>query len=114
MEYSTFAYMSIVFTPLYPHHGIIYDLPGFRPAVVNAAYLKELGVKAEPSAQTLEGLERGSELLALRLQNRNLKPFRKQNRLPKRNPPRNPFPNRNRNLLLNRLRNRNQQRRRFC
>ena len=74
MEFSTFAYMSIVFTPLYPHQGNIYDLPGFRPAVVNASYLKKLGVKAEPSASTLEGLERGSELLALRLRNHNLIP----------------------------------------
>jgi len=64
----------IVFTPLYEHQGNVYHLPDFRPTLVNAAYLKELGVRVEPSEQTLEGLERGSELLALRLRNHNLIP----------------------------------------
>lgn len=47
---------------LYHHEVDIYSLPGFVPQIVDEDYLRKLGVTALPSAETLEGLKRGSEI----------------------------------------------------
>ncbi len=65
---------TIDFAPFYPHAGYVYGLEGFEPAVVDGPYLKSLGVEAEPSAGTLEGLRRGSELFVRRLREHTLIP----------------------------------------
>lgn len=57
----------IEFLPLYRHRETVYNLEGFTPPVVDAAYLKALGVQVEPSESTLEGLRKGSEALRERL-----------------------------------------------
>ena len=46
----------------------VYNLEGFEPRMVDDAYLATLGVKTIPSAETLEGLRRGSELFKKRLE----------------------------------------------
>lgn len=58
---------AINFTPFYPHKGSVYKMEEFHPAVVDQAYLKELGVTVAPSPETLEGLQRGSEVFEQRL-----------------------------------------------
>ena len=62
------------YEPLYSHAAKVYGLPGFEPVVVDAQYLKDLGVDIEPAPQTLEGLEKGSRLFASRLSDRTLIP----------------------------------------
>ena len=52
----------------------VYNLAGFAPAVVDAGYLEDLGVRAAPSEATLEGLRRGSELFMRRLKERTVIP----------------------------------------
>lgn len=63
------------YNPFYSHAAEVYNLPGFVPGRVDAAYLESLGVKAQPSASTLEGLERGSEVFARRFGERTLIPL---------------------------------------
>ena len=46
----------------------VYNLEGFSPTIVDGRYLEELGVRTKPSAETLEGLRRGSELFIKRLE----------------------------------------------
>ena len=65
---------AIPFKPLYPHSGSVYQLDGFRPALVDAGYLKQMGVCVTPSADTLEALRKGSEVFALRLREHRLIP----------------------------------------
>ena len=65
---------AVAFNPIYPHASSVYGLESFSPALVDAGYLKELGVTVEPSAETLEGLRRGSEALARRLKEGTLIP----------------------------------------
>ena len=65
---------AISFSPLYPHAGSVYQLEGFRPSRVDATYLKQLGVRVSPSADTLKALMRGSEVFAQRLEARRLIP----------------------------------------
>lgn len=55
-------------TNLNGHDIDVYSLEGFSPSIVDAHYLAELGVKTQPSAETLEGLKRGSELFLERLE----------------------------------------------
>ena len=55
---------------LYHHEVDIYSLPGFVPQIVDEDYLRKLGVTALPSAETLEGLKRGSEIFQRRMQQR--------------------------------------------
>ena len=47
------------FEPFYSHQHQVYNLEGFSPAPVNEEYLRALGVRVVPSAETLEGLRRG-------------------------------------------------------
>ncbi len=65
---------AINFTPFYPHKGSVYKMEEFHPAVVDQAYLKELGVTVVPSPETLEGLRRGSEVFEQRLKAHKLIP----------------------------------------
>ena len=65
---------AINFTPFYPHKGSVYKMEEFHPAVVDQAYLKELGVTVDPSLETLEGLRRGSEVFEQRLKAHKLIP----------------------------------------
>ena len=65
---------AINFTPFYPHKGSVYKMEEFHPAVVDQAYLKELGVTVVPSLETLEGLRRGSEVFEQRLKAHKLIP----------------------------------------
>ena len=62
------------FEPFYSHQHQVYNLEGFSPAPVNEEYLRALGVRVVPSAETLEGLRRGSELFLERFQTRKLIP----------------------------------------
>ena len=64
----------IPYTPVYSGATDIYQLPDLAKHPVDAARLRELGVSAQPSAETLEALERGGRLFARRLQERTLLP----------------------------------------
>lgn len=59
---------------LYSHQTSVYNLEGFKPAIVDAEYLKNLGVTIEPSQETLAGLVRGSEAFIRRLENHTVIP----------------------------------------
>ena len=54
-------------TNLNGHDVNIYNLEGFSPTIVDERYLADLGVKVQPSEETLAGLKRGSELFIQRL-----------------------------------------------
>ena len=62
------------YSPLYVPETDRYRMDGFRPPLVDAAYLGRLGVKAQPSPAMLEGLEQGSRIFARRLEERKLLP----------------------------------------
>lgn len=64
----------IPYTPVYSGATDIYQLPDLAKHPVDAARLRELGVSVQPSAETLEALERGGRLFARRLQERTLLP----------------------------------------
>ena len=51
---------------LYSHETDVYNLKGFKPQIVDADYLKQLGVTVEPSEETLQGLIRGSKVFMKR------------------------------------------------
>lgn len=59
---------------LYKHEINVYNLPGFEPKIVDLNYLNDLGVTTVPSAETLEGLKRGSEVFMRRLDQKNVIP----------------------------------------
>lgn len=65
---------NVSFTPFYRHEHNVYHLEGFHPAIIDADYLKNLGVSVCPSEDTLERLKRGSILFAQRLREKNLVP----------------------------------------
>lgn len=62
------------FQPLYSHERTVYNIPGFRPETVDARYLQELGVKTQPSPETLEALRQGSLVFEKRFNERLLIP----------------------------------------
>ena len=64
----------IDFEPVYSHRSTVYNLPGFEPSRVDGSYLKELGVRVEPSAETLDALRRGSEVFERRFREHLLIP----------------------------------------
>ena len=64
----------IDFEPVYSHRSTVYNLPGFEPGKVDGAYLKALGVRVEPSEDTLEALRRGSEVFERRFREHLLIP----------------------------------------
>ena len=59
---------------LYEHETDAYNLKDFKPQIVDANYLKELGVTIEPSEETLQGLIRGSKLFMKRLEEHTVIP----------------------------------------
>ena len=59
---------------LYTPDTDVYSLDGFEPQIVDQAYLDELGVTAQPSQETLEGLIRGSHQFMTRLENHTVIP----------------------------------------
>ena len=63
------------YEPFYSHSDKVYNLPGFEPRIVDADYLRELGVSVEPSEQTLKGLELGSRIFIKRLKEKTLIPY---------------------------------------
>ena len=62
------------YTPLYSHTETVYNLPGFTPGVVDAAYLERLGVDLSLAPASLEALERGSRMFRERYGRRILIP----------------------------------------
>ena len=62
------------FEPLYSKKLTVYDIPGFKPQLVDAEYLSSLGVQTEPSPETLKALKRGSEEFLKRFNERLLIP----------------------------------------
>ena len=64
----------IPYTPIYAHADTVYNLPGFAPEVVDAAYLERLGVGMELSPASLEALRKGSLLFQERFGKRLLIP----------------------------------------
>ena len=61
-------------TPCYPVSDSLRDLQDFTPPVVDRAYLQSLGVRVDPSDETLEALLRGSALFRARLGGKTLFP----------------------------------------
>ena len=68
---------SIDFKSFYSHETDVYNLEGFEPQIVDANYLKNLGVKATPSEATLQGLIRGSKFFMERIKNKTVIPVSK-------------------------------------
>jgi len=64
----------VSFVPFYSHTSKIDHLKDFIPSIVDARYLKQLGVTTLPSTQTLERLCRGSVILSERLRKGTLIP----------------------------------------
>ena len=65
---------SIEMHNLYEHETNAYNLEGFQPQIVDAEYLKQLGVTIEPSEETLQGLIRGSKMFKKRLEENTVIP----------------------------------------
>ena len=61
------AHKAIEYTPIYSRETDLYALPELAARTVDAAYLRELGVKTVPAPETLAGLARGSEIYRQRL-----------------------------------------------
>ena len=59
------------FKNFYSHETDVYNLENFEPQIVDADYLKKLGVKAKPSETTLQGLIKGSKVFMERIKNKN-------------------------------------------
>ena len=59
---------------LYVHETNAYNLEGFKPQIVDAEYLKQLGVTIKPSEEIQEGLIRGSKLFIKRLNEHSVIP----------------------------------------
>ena len=53
--------------PVYYHEPDVYNIPGFKPHIIDREYLKNLGVGVTPDDDTIEGLVRGSEQFMERL-----------------------------------------------
>ena len=68
---------SIDFKNFYSHETDVYNLENFEPQIVDAEYLKKLGVKAVPSEATLQGLIRGSKFFIERIKNKTVIPVSK-------------------------------------
>ena len=64
-------------TPCYPVSDSLRDLQDFTPPVVDRAYLQSLGVRVEPSDETLEALSRGSAWFRARLKGKTLFPVQR-------------------------------------
>lgn len=67
----------IIFEPFYSHETDVYNLDGFSPSIVDKVYLDKLGVKVQPSEETIQGLVRGSKLFMDRVKNKTVIPVSK-------------------------------------
>lgn len=67
----------IIFEPFYSHETDAYNLNCFSPSVVDKVYLDKLGVKVQPSEETIQGLVRGSKLFMDRVKNKTVIPVSK-------------------------------------
>jgi radical SAM superfamily enzyme YgiQ (UPF0313 family) len=65
------------FKNFYSHETDVYNLENFEPQIVDADYLKKLGVKATPSEATLQGLIKGSKVFMERIKNKTVIPVSK-------------------------------------
>ena len=65
---------SVGLTPIYPSSDCLQRLRDFVPPIVDKAYLQALGVRVEPSVETLSALALGSELFRRRLSAQQLVP----------------------------------------
>jgi DNA repair photolyase len=59
---------------IYSRDPDVYNIPNFVPAIVDRAYLKNLGVTTEPVDETMEGLRIGSENFIKRLEAKTVIP----------------------------------------
>ena len=66
--------METVFQNFYEHDTNVYNLPGFRPSIVDRAYLSDLGISVEPSAECVNKLKAGSEIFLERFKNHSVIP----------------------------------------
>ena len=66
---------TVYLTPCYPVSDTLRALADFTPPVVDRAYLQSLGVRVEPSDETLEALSRGSLWFRARLAGHTLFPL---------------------------------------
>jgi len=66
-EPSFLDYKDMYYSPFYSNAVDACNLEGFKPRIVDADYLRTLGVSTEPSEESLRALERGSRLFADRL-----------------------------------------------
>ncbi len=64
----------MILEPIYRHVPDVYEIPGFTPHIIDRAYLKALGVSAEPDQDTVDGLIRGSESFIARLKAKTVIP----------------------------------------
>ncbi len=64
----------MILEPIYRHVPDVYEIPGFTPHIIDRAYLKALGVSAEPDQDTVDGLIRGSESFIARLKTKTVIP----------------------------------------
>ncbi len=62
------------YTNLYSHAMDAYSMPGFVPQVVDEAYLKNLGITAMPSPETLQKLTEGSRIFQKRCEEKTVLP----------------------------------------
>ena len=62
------------FENFYQHDTNVYNLPGFEPRIVDKAYLDALGVKVQPSEETLAKLREGSLIFRKRLEEKTVIP----------------------------------------
>lgn len=65
------------FENFYQHEEDIYSLEGFRPVIVDRAYLEKLGVRVQASGETIAKLEEGSRIFMERYRSHTVIPVQK-------------------------------------
>lgn len=60
--------------PIYYHEPDVYNMPDFKPHIIDREYLKSIGVTVEPDDDSIEGLIRGSKSFSLRLEQKTVIP----------------------------------------
>ena len=65
------------YSNLYTHEQDVYSLPGFTPQIVDAEYLKNLGVSVTPAEDTLQKLIEGSKVVQKRYAEKKVIPVSK-------------------------------------
>ena len=59
---------------IYSHANDVYNLPGFKPRIVDKQYLEDLGVDVNPSDETMKRLTEGSRIFKERYESKTLIP----------------------------------------